>query len=150
MSFEFKRSKDDLRRIAFARVRDAAYDAVSALWLKRKAEGMTQLDIAQFLERDPSWVSRNLAGPANWTLKTFGELTEALNGHAFIVVEPKEHIVPDNFDIYTDIDEFCVNLEPLGTVIEEIGGGNVVNITFADHNRLGVFVQEPEAKAYAG
>ena len=64
----------------FARARDLAFDAVHALWRRRRAEGMTQSDIAAILGRNRSWVSRSLQGPANWTLRTFGELIEAMRG----------------------------------------------------------------------
>lgn len=86
----------------FARVRDLAYDAVISLWRRRKAEGLKQTDIATVLNRDPAWVSRQLAGPGNWTLRTFGELVEAMNGEAEIQVfgleDPEEKL--SNFDAY--------------------------------------------------
>lgn len=126
MSFKFKRTKHDERRIGFTRVRDSAYDAVCSLWKKRKAEGMTQQDICAFLDRDPAWVSRNLAGPSNWTLRTFGELTEALNGVVSISVLPREEIAPENYDIYAELfDEHHVTLEPLETKVSR-GGDSVI------------------------
>jgi len=82
--------KRDLGDFAFARARDLAFDAVVELWLKRSASGMTQLDVCRILGRHPSWVSRNLRGPSNWTLRTFGELVEALNGELTIAVSPRE------------------------------------------------------------
>ena len=148
MPFNFNRSKDDLRKLASARVRDAAYDAVFGLWVKRKGEGMTQQDIAQFLDRDPAWVSRNLSGPANWTLRTFGELTEALSGYAHIVVEPTEDIVPGNFDIYADIDTTDVNHEPLDTIVTKESSGNII-IRFVGRDQLEEIVQAPKAEVYA-
>jgi transcriptional regulator with XRE-family HTH domain len=63
---------------------------VLRLWERRHAEGMKQSDVCRILDRHPSWVSRNLRGPANWTLRTFGELVEALNGELTISVEPRE------------------------------------------------------------
>lgn len=77
-----------------------AYYAVLALWLKRKAEGMTQKDIAEKLGRDPAWVSRALGGPANWTLRTLGELAFALNGAVEIKAVPKEDLPQSEDDIY--------------------------------------------------
>lgn len=74
------------REFGFARVRDAAFDAVSSLWNRRQNEGMTQADIASALGSDPGWVSKNLRGPGNWTLRTFGALVEALNGEAQITI----------------------------------------------------------------
>jgi hypothetical protein len=47
---------------------------------------MTQTDIANALGSDPGWVSRNLRGPGNWTLRTFGAFVEALNGEAQITI----------------------------------------------------------------
>ena len=63
----------------FARARDIAFDAVLALWRKRKAAGVKQSDIAAALGRDPAWVSKQLKGPGNWTLRTIGELVEAMD-----------------------------------------------------------------------
>ncbi len=70
----------------FARVRDQAFDAIQTLWRRRRAEGMRQKDIAEFLGREPAWVSRNLSAPGNWTLRTFGEFMQALGGEAEIKV----------------------------------------------------------------
>src|SRR5882672_11283893 len=70
-----------------SRVRDAAYDAVMDLWRRRKSEGMTQTQLADALGGDAGWLSRNLRGPGNWTLRTVGRLVEALNGE----VELKVH-----------------------------------------------------------
>ena len=92
----------DLADYGFARVRDQAYDAVCQLWRRRQAEGMKQKDIAEILSRDEGWVSRNLRGPGNWTLRTFGELVSALRGEAEIIVfaledQPSQ---PRNFNAY--------------------------------------------------
>jgi transcriptional regulator with XRE-family HTH domain len=75
----------------FARVRDAAFDAVMELWRRRKAEGMTQSQLADALGGDTGWLSRNLRGPGNWTLRTVGRLVEALDGE----VELKVHGLED-------------------------------------------------------
>ncbi|MEA2889169.1 MAG: hypothetical protein QOD11_3529 [Bradyrhizobium sp.] len=79
-------SPSERREFGFARARDAAFDAVSTLWNRRQSEGMTQTDIANALGSDPGWVSKNLRGPGNWTLRTFGALVEALNGEARITI----------------------------------------------------------------
>jgi transcriptional regulator with XRE-family HTH domain len=74
----------------FARLRDQMFDAVTALWRRRKAEGLTQKELAARIGRDPAWVSRNLAAPGNWTLRTAGELIQALDGEADINVGARE------------------------------------------------------------
>ena len=86
----------------FARVRDQAFDAIQALWRRRRAEGMRQKDIAAFLGREPAWVSRNLSAPGNWTLRTFGEFMQALGGEAEIKVFAVEDapMVARNRDAY--------------------------------------------------
>jgi len=108
-------SPSERREFGFARVRDAAFDAVSSLWARRQNEGMTQIDIASALGSDPGWVSRNLRGPGNWTLRTFGAFVEALNGeaqitiralddppqvlsnyHAYVGYEPQTATIPDS------------------------------------------------------
>ena len=89
-----------------ARVRDAAFDAVHKLWKRRKAEGITQNDLAKNLDRDPAWVSRQLRGPGNWTLNTFGELVIALRGEAEIEVCALEDQISDrrNYNAYDGYD----------------------------------------------
>jgi hypothetical protein len=88
----------------FARARDLAFDAVTELWRKRRAAGTKQSDIAAILNRDPGWVSRQLSGPGNWTLRTFGELVEALDGEAEISVHPIEEAPADrtNYHAYLE------------------------------------------------
>jgi hypothetical protein len=92
----------ELANYGFARVRDLAFDAIHALWRRRQEEGMKQLDIVRALSRDPAWVSRNLRGPGNWTLRTIGELVEALNGEIEIVIHAKEEVPerPSNYSAY--------------------------------------------------
>lgn len=75
----------------FARVRDVAFDAIIALWRRRKEEGMKQFDIAAAIGKDEGWVSRKLRGPGNWTLRVMGEFVEALNGE----IEIKVHAMED-------------------------------------------------------
>jgi transcriptional regulator with XRE-family HTH domain len=86
----------------FARVRDAAYDAVMELWRRRKAEGMTQAELAHAIGGDAGWLSRNLRGPGNWTLRTVGRLAEALNGEVEVKVHGLEDPlpVPPNYHAY--------------------------------------------------
>lgn len=92
----------DRANYGFARVRDAAFDAVLSLWRRRQSEGWKQADLVRLLNRDRSWVSRNLRGPGNWTLRTFGELVEALDGEVEISVNALEDPLQParNFDAY--------------------------------------------------
>jgi transcriptional regulator with XRE-family HTH domain len=85
---------DERADYGFARVRDAAYDAVMDLWRRRKAEGMTQAQLADALGGDTGWLSRNLKGPGNWTLRTVGRLVEALNGEVELKVHGLEDPLP--------------------------------------------------------
>lgn len=82
------------REYGFLRVRDAAFDAVSALWKRRQAEGMTQAQITSAIDADGGWVSKNLRGPGNWTMKTFGAFVEALNGDVQISIRAMEDPLP--------------------------------------------------------
>jgi hypothetical protein len=90
------------RDYGFARIRDAAFDAVSSLWARRQSEGMTQVDVANAIGGDPGWVSKNLRGPGNWTMRTFGTFVEALNGEALITVRAAEDPLPvrSNYNAY--------------------------------------------------
>jgi hypothetical protein len=92
------------RDYGFLRVRDAAFDAVSALWDRRQREGMTQAQITEEIDADAGWVSRNLRGPGNWTMKTFGAFVEALNGEVQISIRAAEDPLPviTNYHAYVD------------------------------------------------
>lgn len=98
------------REMGELRVRDAAYDAVVRLWQERKKEGLSQKELSEFLEKDPAWVSKNLSGPGNWTLRTIGAFMEALNGHIQIKVVPLEKCDEgSNFDFYKEFDRAAKN-----------------------------------------
>lgn len=86
----------------FARARDKAFAAVRRLWKLRQQQGMTQTDIAQRLGKDPAWVCRKLSGPSNWTLRTFGDLADALDGDVEIrIIDLKSGHSTSNFDAYS-------------------------------------------------
>lgn len=94
-NFEIKLMKPkDLRDYGHARARDLAFDAVQALWRRRRAEGMKQSDLSNILDCEPAWISRNLRGPGNWTLRTFGALVQALRGDIEISVKAIEDPLP--------------------------------------------------------
>ena len=86
----------------FARLRDQMFDAVTALWRRRQKEVLAQIDLAHRIGRDPAWVSRSLAAPGNWTLRTAGELIAALEGEAEIRVAALEDPLESrpNYDAY--------------------------------------------------
>ena len=94
----------ELADYGFARVRDIAFDAVNALWRRRRDGGMKQVELARIIGRDPGWISKNLSGPGNWTLRTFGELVEGLDGRIVINVYPSEEApsTRDNYSAYHD------------------------------------------------
>lgn len=85
----------DLAAFGAARARDAAFDAVRDLWDRRKSEGMKQVELAQAIGRDPGWVSKTLSGPANWTMRSFGELVAAMHGEVIISVRAIEDAAVD-------------------------------------------------------
>ena len=92
----------DLAAYGFAKLRDQVFDAVQALWRRRKEEGWTQKQVAEIIGRDPAWVSRNLRAPGNWTLRTAGELIQGLGGEAEITVAALEDPLErrPNYDAY--------------------------------------------------
>jgi transcriptional regulator with XRE-family HTH domain len=105
----------------FARVRDAAYDAVMDLWRRRKSEGMTQAQLAEALGGDTGWLSRNFRGPGNWTLKTVGRLVEALNGEVEIRVHALEDANParPNYHAYVGYEPPQIVTRPGVPVLNE-------------------------------
>jgi len=91
----------DAVELGVARAHDAFFEAVHDLWLVRYAEGMKKKDIATFLDKDPAWVSRAMAGPGNWTIETFAGLVEALDGLIDLKILPRDKIRPStNYDAY--------------------------------------------------
>lgn len=89
-----KSQRSDRGDYGFARVRDKAFDAVLELWRRRQSEGRKLTDLASVLHRDGAAVCRNLSGPGNWTLRTFGELVEAMDGEVEISVHALEDPLP--------------------------------------------------------
>lgn len=88
-------------------VKNEAFSAIRALLELRLEQGKSQKEIAASIGKDEGWLSRNLAGPANWTFKTFGVLVQALDGCAEVKVIPSEDIIKScNFDIYESIGIF--------------------------------------------
>ena len=117
------------RDIGFARARDIVFDAVHELWRKRRASGFTKRKIAETLDRDPAWVSRALSGPGNWTLRTFGELVEALDGHIEVKVLPREEIVESNYDFHAEIRERAeLARRSLSAEVKTLGANTIVNV----------------------
>ncbi len=104
MSSQSRSAERNRADYGFARARDLAFDAVQSLWRKRQQSGMKQMDIAIALGRDPAWVNRVLRGPGNWTLRTIGELMEALNGELEISAHGLEEAISPapNYDAYVD------------------------------------------------
>ena len=124
MTSRFSRSDlspADRRDYGFARARDVAFDAVQRLWRRRRAQGMKQIDIVNALDRGPAWVSRNLRAPGNWTLRTIGELVEALGGELEITVraieEPPE--TRPNYSAYSEYEQVDKRVPP-----SAVEGGN--------------------------
>ena len=95
----------ELTDYGFARARDIAFDAVTALWRRRRDAGMNQKELAEIIGRDTSWVSRNLRGPGNWTLRTLGAFVEGLNGELKIIVEAAEDQPLTGGNYYSAYDE---------------------------------------------
>jgi hypothetical protein len=112
-----------LADFGFARARDLAFDAIHTLWRRRQAEGMKQTHIVDAIGRDPGWVSRTFRGPGNWTLRTLGELVEALNGELEIIVHAKED-VPERLVNYSAYEGY--HPAAPGAQIGGLQGGNQV------------------------
>lgn len=94
---------EELATFGFARLRDLAFDAVQSLWRRRQAAGMTQAQLAQAIGKDTGWVSRNLRGPGNWTMKTIGAFVIGLNGE----IEISVHALEDPLPIRSNYDAYC-------------------------------------------
>lgn len=90
----------------FSRTRDLAFAAVRSLWRLRQSQGMKQADLAARVNRDAGWVSRKLSGPSNWTLRTFGDLVDALDGEVEIrIADLRDEPKVGNYDAYSGYGE---------------------------------------------
>ncbi len=109
MTSESRKMRKSTERgdFGFAMARNAAFLAVLSLWDKRKNAGLKQTELAKIIGRDPGWVNTQLKGPGNWTLRTFGEMVEALDGEVEIqVIDRKQAgLIISNFDAYAVHDE---------------------------------------------
>jgi len=67
---------------------------------------MTQAELADRLDRNRGWVSKKLSGPTNWTLRTFGDLVDALDGEVEISIADLRGVQElTNFDAYAGYGE---------------------------------------------
>jgi hypothetical protein len=96
---------DERTDYVIARTKDAAFDAVCDLWRKRQSSGMTQSDLASAMDADEGWVSRNLRGPGNWTIRTMARFVAGLNGEVEIIIHDLTDAKHDfsNFDAYSHL-----------------------------------------------
>jgi transcriptional regulator with XRE-family HTH domain len=100
----------------FARARAQAFAALRHLWRQRRDEGWSQVELAGRLGRDAAWVSRKLSGPTNLTLRTFGDLADALDGEIEIRLGDLQSpgFNKQNYDAYLDYsDDGGEALQPL-------------------------------------
>lgn len=90
-----------------ALAKGAAFDAVGELWRRRKVEKWTLGQVADAIDVDLGWLSKQFNGPRNWTMETFGALVEGLNGEIEIIARPIEHRTSkgNNYDAYVAMDD---------------------------------------------
>jgi transcriptional regulator with XRE-family HTH domain len=142
MTSQYERMNPRDRAIyGYARVRDIAFDAVQALWRRRRSEGVTQLQLAEALGKDTGWVSKNLRGPGNWTLRTVGEFVEALRGEIEITIHALEDRPADrpNYNAYLDY-----NSDPLRDRLPQAPSQEAIKL---NPEEQGLIKQRPERKA---
>jgi hypothetical protein len=99
-------SPKDKAQYGAALAKGAAFDAVKALWRQRSAEGWTQAQLAESIGVDEGWLSKQFAGPRNWTMETYGMLVVGMDGEAEILAHPIEEPATDlrNYDAYAEYD----------------------------------------------
>lgn len=113
----------------FARVRDKAFASVRKLWNVREEQGWTQLDLARRMGKNPAWVSRKLSGPTNWTFRTFGDLTDAMDGEVEIMVRDLQGTQDlTNYDAYSDYGEPPIERFDLSKLIVDTGSGGSISL----------------------
>ena len=101
-------SARERERYGAAVAKDAAFDAVLALWRRRQKEGnWTLKQAASNIDKDEGWMSKQFKGPRNWTMEIFGSLVQSLNGEVQIVVHALEDFENrrDNYDAYAEMED---------------------------------------------
>lgn len=83
-------SPKDRAKHGAALAKGAAFDSVCSLWRRRSAEGWTQTRVANNVDVDEGWLTKQFVGPRNWTMDSFGTLVEALGGELEIIVHAAE------------------------------------------------------------
>jgi hypothetical protein len=111
-----------------AMAKSAAFDAVYALYRRRKAEGWTSARIANNVAVDEGWLSKQFVGPRNATMNSMGTLVEGMDG----VLEIKAYAVEDlrssqsNYDAYAEY-ETPLEQKPASQVPPMREGGLIGN-----------------------
>lgn len=100
----------ELGKYGAAVAKDVAFDAVSALWRKRRGDkNWSQKKAAETIGADEGWYSKQFNGPRNWTMESFGALVQSLDGMIEIIVRPMEDASPtvglNNYDAYAEMEE---------------------------------------------
>lgn len=88
--------------------KDAAFDAVSKLWRRRRSENWTRKQAADSIAVDEGWYSKQFVGPRNWTMESFGALVQSLNGELEIIVHAMEDVSASeraNYDAYAELED---------------------------------------------
>ena len=87
-----------------ALAKGAAFDAVYALYRRRKSEGWTNAFIASNVGVDEGWLSKQFVGPRNATMNSVGTLVEGLGGILEIKVYALEDLQSNraNYDAYAE------------------------------------------------
>lgn len=99
----------ELGKYGAAVAKDIAFDAVSALWRKRRADkNWSQKLAAESIGADEGWYSKQFNGPRNWTMESFGALVQSLNGNIEIIVRAAEDVSANNqnnYDAYAEMED---------------------------------------------
>lgn len=95
---------DERAEYGYMRAKTLAFEALRKFWDRRRATGWQQIDIARTLGKNPGWVSRTLRGPGNLTLRSIGELVEAMDGEIEISIHSIDDPLPSrpNYSAYDD------------------------------------------------
>ncbi len=95
-----------------ALAKDAAFDAVYALYRRRKSEGWTNARIAGNVDVDEGWLSKQFVGPRNATINSVGTLVEGLEG----ILEIRAYPVEDGRPYQTNYDPYAEYESPVEQV----------------------------------
>jgi hypothetical protein len=107
-----------------ALAKGVAFDAVYALYRRRKSEGWTNTQIASNVGVDEGWLSKQFVGPRNATINSVGTIVEGLDGILEIRAYATEDVCSErtNYNAYAEFEEPVEQIKKMEQVPPQFKG----------------------------